>query len=277
MSKSASSEFSLSLVSWAYNEEDLVDEFVKKADSLLKKTVTDYEIVIVDDGSTDKTQEKLAALKKRFNRLRVLKNSRNRNVGYSCRRAIKAARKQIVFWQTVDWSYDIRTIKANLKYLKDYDVLAGVRRKPVDAMGLPMQILEGILKLFSINHLTRRSDSIWKAIVSTINYCLIRVLFQVPLSDFQNIVFYRRSFIQKASLEAKSSFVNPELLLKAHWSGLAIKEIPVNFISRKKGSAKGTKAGSILASVRDIIFFWYKWKISGSFRILVHGKINRIH
>lgn len=277
MSKSASSEFSLSLVSWAYNEEDLVDEFVKKADSLLKKTVTDYEIVIVDDGSTDKTQEKLAALKKRFNRLRVLKNSRNRNVGYSCRRAIKAARKQIVFWQTVDWSYDIRTIKANLKYLKDYDVLAGVRRKPVDAMGHPMQILEGILKLFSINHLTRRSDSIWKAIVSTINYCLIRVLFQVPLSDFQNIVFYRRSFIQKASLEAKSSFVNPELLLKAHWSGLAIKEIPANFISRRKGSAKGTKAGSILASVRDIIFFWYKWKISGSFRILVHGKINRIH
>jgi glycosyltransferase involved in cell wall biosynthesis len=275
--KSASSEFSLSLVSWAYNEEDLVDEFVKKADSLLKKTVTDYEIVIVDDGSTDKTTERLAALKKRFNRLRVLKNSRNRNVGYSCRRAIKAASKQIVFWQTVDWSYDIRTIRDNLKYLKSYDVLAGVRRKPVDARGLPMQILEGVLKLFSINHLTKRSDTIWKAIVSAINYCLIRALFQVPLSDFQNIVFYRRSFIQQTSMEAKSSFVNPELLLKAHWSGLAIKEIPVNFIPRKKGSAKGTKAGSILASVRDIIFFWYKWKISGSFRILVHGKINRIH
>jgi glycosyltransferase involved in cell wall biosynthesis len=277
MSKSASSEFSLSLVSWAYNEEDLVDGFVKKADSLLKKTVTDYEIVIVDDGSTDKTTERLAALKKRFHRLRVLKNSRNRNVGYSCRRAIKAASKQIVFWQTVDWSYDIRTIRANLKYLKRYDVLAGVRRKPVDARGLPMQILEGILKLFSINHLTKRSDTIWKAIVSAINYCLIRTLFQVPLSDFQNIVFYRRRFIQKTLIEAQSSFANPELLLKAHWSGLAIKEIPINFISRKKGLAKGTKVSSILASLRDIFFFWYKWRMCGSLRVLVHGKINRIH
>ena len=182
-----------------------------------------------------------------------------------------------MFWQTVDWSYDIRTIRDNLKYLKSYDVLAGVRRKPVGAMGLPMQILEGVLKLFSINHLTKRSDTIWKAMVSVINYSLLRMLFQVPLSDFQNIVFYPRSFIQKIFIESKSSFVNPELLLKTHWSGLAIKEIPINFIPRKKGMAKGTKASSIFASVRDIFFFWYRWKIKGSFRILVHGKINRIH
>jgi glycosyltransferase involved in cell wall biosynthesis len=277
MSKQASSDFSFSLVSWAFNEEDLINEFVEKADRLLKDTVVNYEIVIVDDASTDKTPEKLAALKKRFNRLRVLKNTKNRNVGYSCRRAIKAARKEIVFWQTVDWSYDIRTIKTYLEHLKRYDVLAGVRRRPVDANGLPMKILEGILKLFSINHLTKRSDTIWKAIVSATNYCLIRLLFQVPLSDFQNIVFYRRSFIQKTLMEAKSSFANPELLLKAHWSGLAIKEIPINFISRKKGLAKGTKVSSILASLRDIFFFWYKWRMCGSLRVLVHGKINRIH
>lgn len=267
----------MSLVSWAYNEEDLIDDFVKKADNLLKKTVVDYEIVIVDDGSTDKTPEKLASLKKRFSRLRVLKNSKNQNVGYSCRRGIKAARKQIIFWQTIDWSYDIGTIKPNLKYLKNYDVLAGVRRKPVEANGLPMRILEGMLNLFSIDHLTKRSDTIWKALVSVINYCLIRMLFQVPLSDFQNIVFYPRGFIQKVSIESKSSFANPELLLKAHWSGLAIKEIPINFIPRKKGIAKGTKASSIFASVRDILFFWHRWKIKGSIRILLHGKIDRVH
>lgn len=277
MNKIALTKISLSLVSWAYNEEELIDDFVRKADNLLKKSVKDYEIVIVDDGSTDKTPEKLATLKKRFTHLRVLKNSTNRNVGFSCRRAIKAARKQVVFWQTVDWSYDIKTLKSNLKHLKTHDVLAGARRKPVVAKGLPMKIIEGLLKLFCISHLTKRSDTIWKAIISATNYCLIRMLFQVPLSDFQNVVFYPRSFIQKVCIESKSSFANPELLLKAHWSGLSIKEMPINFISRSKGVAKGTNLKSILASVRDIFFFWYKWKIKGSFRILLHGRINRVY
>lgn len=268
---------SFSLVAWAYNEEMLIDAFIIKADYFLKNLSNNYEIIVVDDASKDLTYIKLKKLQKKFPKLRVLRNKKNRNVGYCCKKAIKAAQKDIIFWQTVDWCYDISTVSKSLRYLETHDVLAGVRRKPVDATGFPAQVLKGIIRLFHVRHLTRRSDSVWKAIISVVNYSLIRTLFQIPLSDYQNVVFYPKSFIQNIKVESRSSFANPELLLKAHWSGLAIKEIPVNFIPRAKGIAKGTRFKSILKSICDIFYFWIKWKIVGSFRILTHGRIDRLH
>ena len=55
--------YSLSLCAWAYNEEELIEEFVEKSNRVLSWVSDDYEMIIVDDGSTDSTWEKLNRLK----------------------------------------------------------------------------------------------------------------------------------------------------------------------------------------------------------------------
>ena len=80
---------SVSWLCWAYNEEGLIEGFLRRADKTLRRTVRDYEIVVVDDGSTDRTNAIVAALARELPRIRLVRNEANLNVGLSSRRAIR--------------------------------------------------------------------------------------------------------------------------------------------------------------------------------------------
>lgn len=267
---------SVSLLSWAYNEEDSIKEFLQRALDLMDSAVEDYEIILIEDGSTDRTYEIAKSFQEKNPRLKIFKNEKNLNVGISSQRAIQLASKEYLFWQTVDWSYDISNLREFLDYLKTYDIVQGVRRKPVEVKAKFLKPIIAIPKLFGIKHLTRRSDTVWKAIVSVINYILIRILFRIPLSDFQNITFYPTKWIQSVKYEAKSSFTNPEGLIKSYWNGMSIKEVPIAFIPRKTGKAKGTKIEAIINCVKDIFRLWFKWIVLGKRKFIKKGNICRL-
>ena len=264
---------SVSLLCWAYNEEDSIQGYLEKATQLMETTVEDYEIVLIDDGSTDETYEIAKAFQEKNSRLKIFKNERNLNVGISSQRAIQRASKEFLLWQTIDWCYDISDLRLFLEYLIAYDIVQGVRRKPVDVKVKFFKPFVSILKLFGMKHLTRRSDTVQKAIVSLINYLLIRLLFKVPLSDFQNVTFYPTRWIQSVKYEAKSSFANPEGLIKSYWNGMSIKEVPINFLPRSRGEAKGTSLKAIANSVKDILKLWFQWVILGKRGEIKKGKI----
>lgn len=268
---------SVSLLCWAYNEEDSIQEYLERATQLMGESVEDYEIVLIDDGSTDRTYDIAKEFQKKESRLKIFKNERNLNVGISSQRAIQRATKEYLFWQTIDWSYDISSLRQFLEHLKTHDIVQGVRRKPVNVRLKFLKPIALVLKLFGIKHLTRRSDTVPKALVSVINYIVIRLLFRVPLSDFQNVTFYRTKWIQSIKIEAKSSFANPEGLIKSYWSGMSIKEVPINFIARSRGVAKGTKLGSIATSIRDIVMLWFKWVVLGRRVFIKQGTISRLN
>lgn len=267
----------VSLLCWAYNEEGSILEYLEKAAQLMDSTVDDYEIILIDDGSTDRTYEIANAFQEKNPRLKIFKNEKNLNVGISSQRAIQKASKEYLFWQTIDWSYDIANLRLFLEHLKIYDIVQGVRRKPVDVRIRFLKPFALILKLFGIKHLTKRSDTVPKAIVSVINYFFIRLLFRVPLSDFQNVTFYPTKWIQSVKYEAKSSFANPEGLIKSHWNGMSIKEVPISFISRNKGEAKGTRPKAIINSVKDILKLWFKWVVLGRRGYIKKGRICRLN
>ena len=175
---------SVSWLCWAYNEEALIEGYLRRANDLLQRTVEDYEIVLVDDCSTDHTHDIAKKLMVEIPRIRLIRNEINMNVGLSSRKAIMSASKEYLFWQTIDWSYDISYLRVFLEFLKSYEVVAGVRRAPVKATGRVVKPLAGLLKLLGVKHLTRRSDTIKKAIISVINYSLIRCLFHVHFMVF---------------------------------------------------------------------------------------------
>jgi glycosyltransferase involved in cell wall biosynthesis len=269
---------SVSLLCWAFNEEDSILEYLEKATELMSTTVEDYEIILIDDGSIDKTYEIASKYQKTNQNLKIYKNEKNLNVGISSRRAIQKATKEYLFWQTIDWCYDISNLREYLEYLKEFDIVQGVRRKAVKINFKIMKPFVFILKYFGIKYLTKRSDTIRKSIVSLINYLLIRVLFQVPISDYQNVSFYPTKWIQEIQYESKSSFANPEGIIKSYWNGMKIKEVQIDFIPRKfgKGVAKGTKLKSIITSVYDIFRLWFKWVILKKRNYYNKGKIERL-
>ena len=258
-------DLSVSLLAWGLNEEDLIEDFLNRAFALLAATVKDYEIIFVNDGSTDRTANILEEYRSKEPRLKIITNSKNVNVGISCRRAVKAASKEVLFWQTVDWSYDIDDIRIYLALLKYYDVVQGIR--PV-----PERLLSHIPLLRSIYRIKGRSDNLWKAMVSLGNYYVQRILFGVHFHDFQNVTFYPTKLAQSLDLGAVSPFINPEMLIKAYYSGATFIEVPISFIPRSKGEAKGTKLKTIVRTVADILWHWTRW--GWKFRLLPANRLN---
>ena len=266
---------SLSCLCWAYNEEEVIEKYLVRLNGLLEQYVEDYEIVIVDDASTDRTNEIIRSVQKKIPQIRLITNEINLNVGLSCQKAVQAASKEFLFWQTIDWSYDITLLRIFLELLKTHDVVAGVRREPTDKASLT-RWLASYFKVLGPEHLRVRSDNLEKAWVSVLNYYLIRFLFQFPLSDYQNVVFYRTRLIQSFRMEAKSSFANPEFLLKAHWSGALIAEVPISFIPRSAGEGKGVSFKTIKASMTDIFYLWFRWIVLGEKKGRQKGPIQRL-
>jgi glycosyltransferase involved in cell wall biosynthesis len=256
---------SVSMLAWGYNEEELVEDFLDRAFALLENTVNDYELVFVNDASTDRTGQILADYAQKESRLRVITHETNLNVGFACRTAVAGARKEFLFWQTVDWSYDLTYLRIYLELLNYFDVVQGIRPAPE-------RLLSHIPVIRSIYRIKSRSDTLRKAVISLSNYYLLRLLYGVKFHDFQNVTFYPAAMAQAVALFGKSSFVNPELLIKAHALGARFLEVPIGFIPRQKGEAKGTKWKTVVRSVRDVFGNWVKWGLKLR---LEHRRLHR--
>lgn len=269
---------SVSLLCWAYNEEEIIEDYLLRANRIMQDCVEDYEIVVVDDCSTDRTNDIVRSLQRTMPRIRLLRNQVNMNVGPSSWKAIQSATKDFVFWQTLDWSYDITHLRGFLELLKTYDVVVGVRRAAVD---MPrgfrfLAPIAGLIKMLRLEHLKRRSDNLIKAVVSVGNYLIIRLFFRVPVSDVQNIHFYPRELLQSLDFESRSSFGGSEYIFKSYWLGRSIVEVPIPFIPRTKGEVRAPGFKSVARAFRDILWLWFLWVIRGKRKFVKKGTIHRL-
>ena len=228
--------YSLSMVVCAYNEEELIESFIRKSIKDLAQATNDFEIILVNDGSTDKTLSIAQKLAKEFKQLCLINLEENLGTGKNFIPGFAAASKEIVFNNTVDAVFNTEDLPLMLKYLDEYDIVSGYRSD-------------------------LSANSLYQKILTLVNYWLIRFLFPLKLRAYQTIQFHRRAFLQNIKIEARSSFISPELLLKAHWQGKSIKEVEIKFYPRTAGQAKGGKFKHIFRTFKDIMKFWFKWVI----------------
>lgn len=250
---------SLSMLGWALNEEENLHWYVDRAEQFLRSVSDDFELIVIDDGSTDQTWAIANRLAESRPWLRPLRNDRNRGPGYCYRTAIAAARKEYFMAQTVDWAYDIDAFRPHIDELRRFDVLQGIR---------PRQ--------FSWSTLSNRSDSLYKGVVSLTNYLLIRILFQLPFGDFQNVTICRSARAQSLTLESDGSFTNPEVMMKLYWSGASFLQVPVDFQKRGRGKGTGTRVSAIVRSILDILRSWAKWVVLNQHPNRRRGRVSTI-
>ena len=229
-------KYSLSLVVPAYNEELLLEEFIEESVADLEKVSDDYEIILVNDGSTDNTLPIAEKLAQRYKCLKIINLEKNSGVGVATRIGLKAASKEIIFNNTVDGFFNTKELPRFLEPLAEYDVVSGYR-------------------------INLKSNSIYGKILTVGNYYLIKMLFPVKLKAYQTVQFFKKPVLDKIVIEADTTFVAPELLIKAHYLGYQIKELGTEYRKRKKGKGKCGKPINVVKSFINITKYWFKWRV----------------
>jgi glycosyltransferase involved in cell wall biosynthesis len=242
---------SVAMLAWGYNEEILIKDFLVRALALLEASCEEYELIFVDDCSTDRTGQIADDMAAQNPRLKIIHNARNLGSGGAANVAVRAVTSDVLFWQTVDWAYDITELKRFLWFTRRYDVVLGVRP-------LIWRPISHVPVLRSLLGWPRRSDDWLRGFVSLSNYYLLRLMFPVRFYDFQNVHIYPRRLVEQIDIGARSSFISPEMLYRCYLRGATFLEVPIRFLPRQAGEPKGIRPKAILRSLRDI---WRGWRV----------------
>jgi glycosyltransferase involved in cell wall biosynthesis len=201
----------LSVVFPAYNEQANICPVVERALEVLAKLVGDFEIIVVDDGSTDGTSEALGdLLVEHHPKLRVIRHRVNRGYGAAIRTGFASSRSQLAFYTDADRQFDIAELEWFLPLVAEYDVVIGFR--------------------------VYRYDTVLRCILSWFYNRLVRVVFRVRVRDVDcAFKLFRREVVDKITIESTDFFVDTELVARARKWNFRIIEKGVRHYPRVAG------------------------------------------
>jgi dolichol-phosphate mannosyltransferase len=224
--------WSLSLVIPAYNEEAGVRHAVREADDALERLAHEYEIVIVDDGSTDATAE--VAAEAAWNRppVRVLSHPVNRGYGAALRTGFEAARFDRVAFTDADCQFYLNDLALLLPLTERYPIAVGYRADRQDPW-------------------PRRFCS-WGYNV------LVRRLLGTRVRDCDcALKVFRKEALANLLPRARDFFVNTEMLARARRLGYEVAEVAVRHRPRLHGRST-VRLGDIPKTLTQLVPFWWK-------------------
>jgi len=194
----------------AYNEEANLDKLIKDADQTAQKLTDDYEIIIVDDGSTDNTPEILKNLKKEFTNLVVYTHSPNKGYTAALRTGFTNAKKDLVFYSDADNQFILSEISLLLMKIDSNDLVVGYRKDRQDPW-----IRKFVSRCFNI-----MSHSIFKFTVRDVD-CAFKL--------------FRREVFDKIKINSDHFMVDTEIMSKAALFGFRTDETGVTHLPRTAG------------------------------------------
>tara|TARA_B100000902_G_C27307525_1_gene916399 strand:+ start:192 stop:917 length:726 start_codon:yes stop_codon:yes gene_type:complete len=109
----------LSIIIPAYNEEKRISLTLKKTCEFLEQRFWSYELIVVDDGSRDRTVQVIEELAIARDDIKVVRNNRNRGKGFSVRRGLEVARGRFIGYMDADYKTDIRALDDVMRYLEN--------------------------------------------------------------------------------------------------------------------------------------------------------------
>ena len=236
MDKSPLTDFkpSISVFFPAYNDAGSIGTLVKEALTLLPRCTNDYEVIVINDGSTDDTAALLDELARAEPHLRVIHHPVNRGYGGALRTGFLHATKDLVFYTDGDGQYDVNELATLLPLLSDeVDVVNGYKRK--------------------------RSDNQRRIVLGGIYKLLARTLFGLPIRDVDcDFRLLRRSAIQSIELVSTSGCICTELVYKLHAIGCRFTETPVHHYLRLHGQSQFFTLHRVARTALDFFALWLK-------------------
>jgi glycosyltransferase involved in cell wall biosynthesis len=215
---------SLSLFFPAWNEEEYVERAVERARVVLDRLSDDWEIIVVNDASTDRTRELAELMAARDPRVRCLTHEVNQKLGGAMKTGFSASTKDVVIYSDIDLPFDLDELERALHL---------------------MTYLEA--DMISAFRFDRTSEGPRRIAYSLFYNFLVRTLFGVQVKDvnFSFKVVHRR-VLESIELKAEGSFIDAELVVKAIKRGFRVFQMGVDYFPRTRGE-------STLASPRVIV------------------------
>ena len=203
----------ISVVFPAFNEAENIEACIIVAYAILKELIRDFEIIIVNDGSTDGTEEICDELAKRLDKVRVISKSSNEGYGVALRDGFKTARFDLVFFSDADRQFDIINLRDLLKHIGQYDIVIGFRRN--------------------------RQDAFKRKFLSWGYNILVGLLFNLNVTDIDcAFKLFKKKIFDRITIESERFFVNTEILAKAKAEKCSMKEVGVSHFPRYEGESK---------------------------------------
>lgn len=230
----ASGAPSVSVFFPAYNDEGSIAELVEKAFRLLPRFTDDYEVIVVNDGSSDGTAALLDKLSRQNPRLRVVHHPRNRGYGGALRSGFEHATKDLVFYTDGDGQYDVNEMAKLIPLMtQDVDVVNGYKIK--------------------------RSDARRRIVLGAMYKFLARLLFGLPIRDVDcDFRLMRREMIQSIQLTSTSGVVCTEMVYKLRRAGCRFTETPVHHYPRLHGQSQFFTLRRVAKTGYDFFRLWLK-------------------
>lgn len=222
---------SLSFFFPAYNEALTVEAVVREGLAKLPRFAGDVDIVVIDDGSTDRTGEIADRLAAEDARVRVVHHRPNRGYGGAVRSGLVSATREYVFFTDGDLQFDLDDLERLIPRLEQADVVVGYREKRADP---PMRLF-----------------------IAFVYNTLIRILFLAPFRDvdcafklFKRDVFTR---VPLSRVRSNGAFFSPELLLVLRAAGERVEQVGVRHFPRRFGEEKGATMPVVARAIRDLL------------------------
>lgn len=203
---------SISIVLPAYNEADAIKLAVQEAREALAKVSDDFQVIVVDDGSTDQTAAIVGQMAKQHDDVLLIEHGTNRGYGAAIRSGFECASKELVGFTDADMQLDLGELDRFTLLAKDYDVVCGYR---ID-----------------------RKDTWFRCFVSKVYNWIARMTLGIGTRDIDcAFKIIRRSALAPNDLTEDGFLINSELLLDAKKNDLRIVEVGVSHRPRELGSS----------------------------------------
>jgi glycosyltransferase involved in cell wall biosynthesis len=225
---------SVSLVFPMFNEEAGAARAVRAGREALQGATSDWEILVVDDGSTDRTASIVVDLAREDPRVRLLRNETNQGLGGALRTGYGEATKELVLYTDADLPFDLKELPRAMRLLEEQgaEVLAGYR-------------------------FDRTSEGLKRTVLTVVYTLLIRLVFRLRVRDV-NFAFklFRRTLLERIALKSSGSFIDAEFLLRARRAGARIVHIGVDYFPRTEGRSTLASPRVILGILFDMLRFF---------------------
>ena len=233
----------LSLFFPMWNEEEYIGrtlEAAREACSTLQASgeIADYEIIIVDDASTDSTGRLADEFAAADPRVKVVHHPKNRKLGGSIKTGFATATGDLVLYTDADLPFDMDELQKACRLLRHYEA-----------------------DVVSAYRLDRTGEGYVRTVYSFFYNALVRLFFGVKMRDI-NFAFKlcRRRIFDHVKLESEGSFIDAELVIRARKFGYHIVQFGVDYFPRTRGVSTLSSPGVIVKILREM------WQLRGELR-----------
>jgi glycosyltransferase involved in cell wall biosynthesis len=218
-----------------WNEEEYIDRTLQAAREAAESLrsmgeIADYEIVIVDDASTDETGRLADAAAEADPRVKVVHHPKNRKLGGSIKTGFAAATGDLVLYTDADLPFDMDELQKACRLMRHYEA-----------------------DVVSAYRLDRTGEGYVRTVYSFFYNALVRIFFGLKIRDV-NFAFKlcRRRVFDHVVLKSEGSFIDAELVIRAHKFGYHIVQFGVDYFPRTRGVSTLSSPSVIVKILREM-------------------------